>query len=47
MRKSYLLKLIIENIKAEKIVKKYIVYINMESLIEIQKNPLKPVPDTG
>ena len=45
--KSYLLKLIIENIKAERIIKEYIVYINMESLIEIQKNPLKPVPDIG
>ena len=44
--KNYLLKLIIENTKAERIIKEYIVYINMESLIEIQKNPLKPVPDT-
>jgi len=31
--KSYLLKLIIGNIKAERIIKEYIVYINMESLI--------------
>jgi len=39
--KSYLLKLIIENIKAERIIKEHIVYINMESLIEIQKKSPK------